>query len=147
MTTKTVLILGGALVGGVLLYEIFKPGSALTRPSTAARTTSNGNVEAGLVSGFVAALGQLASPHGSGAYGTSAAGQSTYYNPSTLAANGGNTNYVDIGGAGYSAGAAGNYGYADTHPGTALPEGVYGPPVPSQDPITSDDGLMSPVYA
>jgi hypothetical protein len=33
-----------------------------------------------------------------------------------------------------------NYAYADSHPGTPLPEGVYGPPVPSN--YVATEGLQ-----
>lgn len=126
MTTKTLLIVGGALAGGFVLYELFKPGSTLVRPSTASKTTANGGVEAGLLGGLGAFLGQIASPHGGVTYGGTASGQAA--SPvMPLAWN------QDP-----------NAGIDPTTGGVKLEDGqTYGPPAPVS---SGDDGLVSPTF-
>jgi hypothetical protein len=147
MTTgKTIAIVAGVGIGGLVLYELLKPGAPLRRPSTAPAVGVSGSIISGLASAAAGIFGSSRPPAGANAYGDAAAGQAATYAPSTVAANGGNLYYTPINGGGYSAGAAANYGYADTHPGAALPDGVYGPPVPvPQGSVTgSDDGLIAP---
>ncbi len=137
-------MIGGILVGAFVLYEIFKPGSGAFRPSTAPRQTTDGTIISGLVSVIPGIITSLTAPTGPLATGQSAWGQSDV-TKATYDANGGNLYYTNVGGEGLSSGALPNYGYADTHPGAALPEGVYGPPVPVDSSAVTggDDGLVS----
>jgi hypothetical protein len=143
---RKALIIGGILVGGFLLYEVFKTGSVGTRPSTAPRTNSDGSIISGLITPLVGIVTSLTAPTGPQAYGSSAYGQSAAnVTPGTYYSNGGNLYYTNLGGEGLSAGAVPNYAQADANPGTSLPPGVYGPPVPVPADAVSggDDGLVS----
>ncbi len=131
-TAKKLLIGGGVLVGGYILYQMLKPAAA-PRPSGAGvQLNSAGSFVAGLVS----LLGGANASTPSGATGVGS-GSSFWSSASEQAANGNNPYMISTPTGGYTAGAAPNYAYADSHPGTALPDGVYGPPVPAT-------GLVAP---
>lgn len=123
---KTVLIVGGVGLGAFLIYKLVSKPSAPTQMTSAGTLIQNlGNVPGQLFS----ALFGSSSTSGPNSYGQFAGNGGI--SQATLDANGGNPYYVTTGSGSYSAGAAANYEYADSHPGTALPEGVYGPPVPT----------------
>jgi hypothetical protein len=151
MTTgKALLIVGGVGVGGFVLWQFLKPGSTL-RPasSTAPRQTASGDWVSGLIAPISNALSNVLGPNGAAARGPAASGQAAsptfWSNPSAAAANYNDPYYVTTDSGSYSRGAYDNYAYADSHPGTALPEGVFGPPVPT-NVTAGDDGLMSPTW-
>lgn len=149
MTTgKALLIVGGVGVGGFVLWQFLKPGSTL-RPaaSTAPRQTASGDWISGLIAPISSALTNVLAPSGAAARGLAASGQAAsptfWSSPAAAAANYNDPYYITTDTGSYSAGAYNNYAYADSHPGTALPEGVYGPAIPVN--VTSgDDGLMYP---
>lgn len=126
---KTVYIVGGVLVGGVVVYELFlKTGAPLAHPisSTAPKVTSSGSILAGLASplaSIFAALGSSASKSGPAPIGSAAAGQSAFN---------------------------GNTGIDASTGGVSLPEGqAYGPSLPvgftpPSDATGGDNGLISP---
>ena len=119
---RGLLIAGGLAAGGYVLYRIFAAPSTVKRSSApgSSYVTQAGDVISGLESlaGFIA--GSKPSP--SGGNGT------------------GSGEYISTSSGSYgSAGAYANYAAADANPGTALPEGVYGPPVPAPaDGLTGD---------
>lgn len=148
MTTgKVLLIGGGVLAGGYILYQLFK------QPTTTPRTATQGNLTAAgtLVSGLVSLFGGANAATPSGATGVGS-GTSFFGSSAAAAANSNNPYLVSTPAGGYTAGAATNYAYADSHPGTALPDGVYGPPIPATGlaaptPATVDSSSTDVVYA
>lgn len=136
-TERKLLVGGGVLVGALILYEIFKSSTSTParRPSgISAALTAAGTFVGGLISAF----GGANAPTPSGATGVGS-GSQFWSSPSAAAANGYNPYVVSTPTGGYTAGAAPNYAYADANPGTPLPSGVYGPPVP-----LPASGLVSP---
>ncbi|HZC31230.1 MAG TPA: hypothetical protein VE261_06890 [Gaiellaceae bacterium] len=131
---KGLLIGAGVLAGGYVLYQLFgKAQPNVPRPSTSVNSAGS------FINGLVSVLGGIASPTPTGATGVGS-GTQFWSSPSEQAANGNNPYIVSTPVGGYTAGAASNYAYADSHPGTALPDGVYGPPVPAT-------GLVAPSSA
>lgn len=130
---RTAFIVGGVLVGGVIVYEVFlKPGSAFGPKPTATTTkTTGGTILSGLVSpltGIFAGLGSAFSSSGPAPVGAAASGQSAFSAP-------------------YST----TQGIDPTTGGVALPAGQeYGPSVPvgftPATPVSdgSGDGLATP---
>jgi hypothetical protein len=125
-TGKALLIGGGVLAGGYILYQLIAPKTA-ARPSGPAASFNSGS---SFVSGLVSLLGGVNAATPSGGTGVGSGG-SFWTSAAERDANGNNPYLISTPTGGYSAGAAANYGYADSHPGTALPDGVYGPPVPA----------------
>jgi len=139
---KGLLIAGGVGVGAYLLYRL-TGGSSIKPEPAATTTTAAGNAVSGLISAIAGSIASGRPPSGPNALGPST-GQSAFWSsPAAASANYNDPNAVSNDVGSYSAGAFANYNYADTHPGTALPAGVYGPPVPGASPVASD-GLMEP---
>ena len=138
-TTKGLLIAGGVGVGALVLYKLMSSSSAPKPTPSTSITTAAGNVLSGLISGIGGALGSSRSTTG----GTGTGSGGFWSTPQANAANYGDPYTVSNSAGSYSAGAFQNYNYADTHPGTALPDGVFGPPVPTTSIASGDDGLMS----
>lgn len=133
-TAKKVILAAGVGVGAFLLYRLARPSAAPRRGvrSTAATVNSSGDIVSGLVAPFASLANLFAGPT---SYGAAASGSGASW--------AGGNNYRPSTAADFAA-AESNYGYADTHPGAALPDGVYGPAVPSssESVSTGDDGLV-----
>jgi len=111
-TTKALLIAAGVAVGAYVVLEVVRRPSTASSPSRPPSSSTDYSFISGLVN-LGKSIFDSAPTSGPNTYGPS--GMGINYTPSTAA---------DF------AAADANYAYADSHPGTALPEGVFGPPVP-----------------